>query len=161
MMVEPSWLWFNERRFEKWMIYRFLVGQLLSSLAVLIWCTSYLGRKAADISLSTEPASDKYHGIWGWLFGRKWFWCVPGLLVAIGVAFVGEALWGYLTTGKVKLDTSAGHWSRFVAMMVFFSVAAVLAVSKVVDYSLNLLADRLQYTRDHPTVDHPELGESA
>ncbi|MEE8467123.1 MAG: hypothetical protein V3T22_01630, partial [Planctomycetota bacterium] len=48
----------------------------------------------------------------------------------------------YITTGEVHM-----HWSRFVAMMLMFSVTATLLVTKILDYCLDLLAERLDYLR--------------
>ena len=142
MMISPTLFYLREHRVEEWMIYRFLVGELLSTIAILIWCVTYLGRKAADISLSSDPGQDKYHGIWGWLFSRRWVWLVPIGLLVIGAWLVWPAFIQYLRTGEVT-----EHWSRFVAMMFFFSTAAVIAVCKIVDHCLNLLADRLAYLK--------------
>lgn len=142
MMISPTLFYLREHRVEEWMIYRFLVGELLSTIAILIWCVTYLGRKAADISLSSDPGQDKYHGIWGWLFSRRWVWLVPIGLLVIGAWLVWPAFIQYLRTGEVT-----EHWSRFVAMMFFFSTAAVIAVCKIVDHCLNLLAERLAYLK--------------
>jgi glycosyltransferase involved in cell wall biosynthesis len=142
MMAGPSIYYLENGRLEEWMIYRFLVGELLSTIAVLIWCVTYLGRKAADIGLSSNPEKDKYHGFWGWVFSRKWLWAVPTALGGIGLSFVWRALMQYFSTGEVT-----EHWSRFVAMMFFFSAAAIVVVCKIADYCLNLLADRLAYLK--------------
>ncbi|MHC4219269.1 MAG: glycosyltransferase family 2 protein [Planctomycetota bacterium] len=142
MMISPTLFYLQERRVEEWMIYRFLVGELLSTIAILIWCVTYLGRKAVDISLSSQPAQDKYHGPWGWFFSRRWVWLVPAGLVLIGGWMVWTALLQFIETGHVYV-----HWSRFVAMMFFLSTAAIIVVCKIVDHCMNLLANRLDYLR--------------
>lgn len=149
MLLYPAWFYLENDRLEEWMIYRFLVGRLLSTIAVLICCATYLGQKAANISLSERPAEDKYLGLSGRFFGQRWFWWAPFLLFWIGLAFVREALIAYLKTGEVH-----EHWSRFMAMTFFFSLAAILLVTKAVDFCLNLLADRLHYLR-HRAPDRP------
>jgi hypothetical protein len=147
MMVRPACFYLLNGRLQEWMIYRFLVGELCCTLAVLVCCLSYLGDKAVNISLADDPAGDKYHGLWGWLFSRRWFWAAPSLLVAAGGGLVSGALSELLSTGLVT-----AHWSRFVAMMLCLTVAAILTVTKVVDYCLNLLADRLAYLKLAPEV---------
>jgi glycosyltransferase involved in cell wall biosynthesis len=143
MMIAPTAFYLREHRVEEWMIYRFLVGELLSTIAILIWCVTYLGRKAADISLSADPGRDKYHGIWGWFFRQRWVWLVPIGLLLIGGWLVWPAFLQFIRTGQVF-----EHWSRFVAMMFFFSTAAIIVVCKIVDHCLNLLADRLAYLKE-------------
>ncbi len=140
MLIRPAAHYFAHRTIEEWMIYRFLVGELLSTVAVTIGCVGYLGSKAADIALTDDPAAHRYHGATGWLFRSKWVWAVPLALVGAGGLFVAEAVGSWTATGQVTL-----HWSRFVAMMSCLSVAATITVTKVVDYCLNLLADRLAY----------------
>ncbi len=142
MMIRPTWFYLEHDRLEEWMIYRFLVSVLLVSTAVLILCASHLARKAADISLSSRPARDKYASTLGKLFRTRWFWALPIVLVVAGVALVWDAWRGFLATGEVY-----EHWSRFVIMLLFLSVSAILVVTKFLDHCLNLLAERLQYLR--------------
>jgi hypothetical protein len=147
MMVRPACFYLLHGRLQEWMIYRFLVGELFCTLAVLVCCLGYLGDKAVDIALADDPGRGKYHGLWGWLFSRRWFWAVPPLLVAAGGALVSDAVSDLVSTGLVT-----AHWSRFVAMMLCVTVAATLTVTKVVDHCLNLLADRLSYLKLAPEV---------
>ncbi len=63
-----------------------------------------------------------------------------------------DAATGFVVNGAVT-----EHWSRFVGMMFCLSAAAILVVTKVVDYCLNLLADRLNFLRlmmDETTPSH-------
>ncbi len=86
-----------------------------------------------------------YHGVWGTVFKSPIFWLIPMAMVGMALAFVWEPLFGYLRTGKVY-----EHWSRFLAMMFLLSVAATLIVTKILDFCLNLLADRLAFLRHAP-----------
>lgn len=159
MMITPIASVVVDGQLPGWMIYRFLVGELFTTIAVLIGTVTFLGNKAVDISLSESPAADKYHGIWGWIFSRCWFWAIPTGLLAAGTAFVVEPLRSFVASGEVT-----AHWSLFVSMMGCFSCAAILVVAKTVDYCLNLLADRLSYLKDEswPTIvsfPEPEYSE--
>ncbi len=152
MLAHPFFFYLKNARLEEWMIYRFLVGELFSTVAVLIWCVAYLGGKAADISLSDQPENDKYHGLLGWVFSSRWFWAAPACCALLGGALVFDAATGFVVNGAVT-----EHWSRFVGMMFCLSAAAILVVTKVVDYCLNLLADRLNFLRlmmDETTPSH-------
>lgn len=142
MMWMPTRFWLDNGMLLEWMIYRFLVGVLLASVAVLLLCSSHLARKAADISLSTNPVEDRYTSLVGRLFRGRWFWAVPVLLTLSGVALVWKAWIGFLETGEVY-----EHWSRFVVMLFFLLVSAILVATKFLDHCLNLLAERLQYLR--------------
>ena len=154
MMAYPTVFYVQNAKLEEWMIYRFLVSVLLSSVAVLMVSTSHLARKAADISLSRDPIGARYTNTFGKLVRGRWFWSVPALFVAGGVLLVWDAWRGYLRTGEVY-----EHWSRFVVMMFFLTLSAILAATKFLDHCLNLLAERLTYLREAP--DEWEVDASA
>jgi hypothetical protein len=115
-------------------------------IAIMIGSVSHLGSKAAGISLAGEPTDYRDQGSWGWLLSRRWFWAVPCGLVVLGASFVLQASQTFLLTGTVT-----EHWSRFVAMMFCLSTAANLSVVKIVDYCLNMLAQRLSYLKQAET----------
>jgi glycosyltransferase involved in cell wall biosynthesis len=146
LIYSPLMYWRRESALLEWMIYRLLVAQTLAVLAVLFWCVTYLAQKAADISLSEDPVSDRYHGVLGWVFSRRWFAVIPVALTVIGVAFVWDALLGFLSTGEVT-----EHWSRFVALIFFLTVAGTLTLTKLADYCMNLLAARVAWIRTQST----------
>ena len=142
-MIYPTWYWARNGLIEEWMIYRFVVSELLGTIALMLVCFSYLVRKAADINLSDQPWRDRYRGAVGWAMSRWWFPVVPICLIAFGLAGVWEGLVQYLTTGEVTQ-----HWSRFVLMSGLLSAAAVLALTRILDACLNLLAGHVQYLHD-------------
>jgi len=55
---------------------------------------------------------------------------------------VWDALASYLALGQVT-----EHWSRFVALIFFLTVAGMLSLTKLADYCMNLLADRISWMR--------------
>lgn len=143
LMAYPARYYVSNWHVQEWMVYRFLVAQLLMTVAVLIWSVTFLGSKAASISLSDWPSQARYHGVLGYFFSRRWFWMVPAAIMALGAVLVLGALRQYVTTGEVT-----EHWSRFVAMVSCASVSAILIVTKIVDYCLNLVAERLEFLRE-------------
>jgi glycosyltransferase involved in cell wall biosynthesis len=143
MLLYPAYFYCLHGRLQEWMIYRFLVAEQLSTMATLIWCVTYLGDKAVAISLSEDPVKNKSPGPLGWLYGRGWFPIVPVVVAAIGGVMVLDASGQFLSTGQVFQ-----HWSRFVAMMFFLTVATALLVTWMVSCCLDLLAERLSYLKD-------------
>ena len=67
----------------------------------------------------------------------KW---VPPLLLLLGGALVYGSFVDYVTTGKVF-----DHWSRFIVASSFFLSAAMLGVTKFLDYVLDLVVERQDY----------------
>lgn len=142
MMIYPTWFYMNNVSIEETMIYRFLVAELLTTVGALLICAGHLGSKAADISLSQDPGNLRKRGVLNRLLASPWFWAVPVSLIVGGVILVWDGWMEYVTTGEVNM-----HWSRFVVMMLMFSLAATLLVTKILDYCLDLLAERLDYLR--------------
>lgn len=142
MMISPTLYWLEHRSLLEWMIYRFLVAELFTTIGTLLLCAGHLGSKAAAISLSAEPERAAQRGVSAHFFASRWFWAVPAALVAGGVALIWDALVLYLRTGEVY-----EHWSRFVAMVAMLTLTALFLVTKILDYCLDLLAERLEYLR--------------
>lgn len=137
------WQYSQYGAFQDWMIYHFVVVQLSLIAAVLLACTGYLGSKAVSITLSLQRRI--YSGRLGSLIGHRYFWSVPLSLIALGAVAIAPALVDYLMTGRV--EPRVHHWSRFFAMATAFALAFILIVTRLLDITLDLLADRLEYLR--------------
>ena len=80
------------------------------------------------------------------LLAHRWFWLIPSLLVLAGTVAVGPAAIDYMRTGHVEPATH--HLSRFLAMSFAYSLALILAATRLVDITLDLFNERLAYLRD-------------
>jgi hypothetical protein len=70
------------------------------------------------------------------------FWLVPAVCFLIGGGLVLASFLELLRTGETY-----EHWSRFVAMSFFWSIGSIFAVTRVMDYVLDLLVAQLAYER--------------
>ena len=77
----------------------------------------------------------------------RYFWLVPTLLVIGGGALVVPSFLQLVETGATY-----EHWSRFIAMSLCFSAAIILITTRICDYILGLLQDRLEYLHSRQTV---------
>lgn len=149
MMVFPFYYYFKTRTVAEWMIYRFVVSNFLGTSSCLFFCAGYLTRKIVDIVLfNKNPEADT-----GWLntlFRRALSWYVPLGLFLIGGFLVMPSFKELITTGATN-----EHWSRFIVMSFLFSVGAILMGTRLIDYSINLLGERLQFLQE--PKDWPEL----
>jgi hypothetical protein len=122
------------------MIYRFLVSHVLGTIAALLLCASYLTAKMVKIA---RPAGEGSPGnLWTRFLTSRLFWLVPVACFLVGGALVLASFLEVLRTGETY-----EHWSRFVAMSFFWSIGSIFAVTRVMDYVLNLLAAQLAYER--------------
>lgn len=142
MMASPVVHYLQERTVEEWMIYRFIVAHFLGTCGALTLCTAYLSRKVAALTVLPSERKTPFGGWFHRVFQSPAFWILPAALVLIGGALVGTSFLELVTTGA-----TAEHWSRFIAMSFFASLAFILVVTRVMDYSLGLMFAWLAYRR--------------
>jgi len=141
IMWSPTLYYFQNRSVAEWMIYRFLVSELLGITACLCLSASYLTGRMTSIALAEESSGGQRR--WSArVFQAQWFWAVPLGFCLVGGLLVLASLLDLLTTGMTY-----EHWSRYVAMSFCFATAIILAVTRVIDYVLNLVSDRLEYLK--------------
>ena len=70
------------------------------------------------------------------------FWVAPAACFILGGILVIPSFLELVRTGATY-----EHWSRFITMSVLFSFAFILLVTRMVDYAINLLAERDAYLR--------------
>ena len=142
LMAPPAIYYLQHRVLEEWMIYRFIVSQIFAIAACLCLCASYLTGRIVDLTLADEAFESRYSRSVRF-FQSRGFWLVPALLSFGGTILVFRGFLQLITTGHVT-----EHWSRFVVMSFCFSAATILAITRAVDYILQLLRERLQYVRE-------------
>jgi hypothetical protein len=152
MMLRPALYYIENRSVAEWMIYRFLVSQLIATTACLAFCVSYLTDRIVSMALSKEISGRQRKSF----FRGTHFWLAPSLLVLIGSALVLTSLLQLLSTGSTY-----EHWSRFVVMSFCFSVAIILAMTKAMDYVLDLIEYRMKYLNTVSTEETPRQPASA
>ncbi len=140
LMVSPILHYLRHQSLEEWMIYRFIVSQLLGTVGFLTLCTAYLSRRIVRLTVLSRRADALSRGPLGRFLTSPGFWLLPTLLLAFG----GWLVWGsfreLLATGA-----TAEHWSRFIAMAFFASLALILVVTRILDHSLSLIGGWLSY----------------
>jgi glycosyltransferase involved in cell wall biosynthesis len=134
-MLYPILYYVENRRVQEWMIYRFLVSEVLGTIAALMLCASYLTAKIVKIARPGGEARSR-------LLTSRLFWLIPGVCFFAGGALVLASFLELLRTGETY-----EHWSRFVAMSFFWSIGSIFAVTRIMDYVLDLLAAQLAYER--------------
>ncbi len=142
LMIFPIHYYLETRTVAEWMIYRFVVSNLLGTSACLLFCASYLSRKIVDMVLF-DKTSARGAGLLSKFFGTPFFWCLPLALFLIGGLLVMPSLEELIRTGGTY-----EHWSRFIAMSFMYAVGIILIGTKFIDYSLTLLAERLDFLKE-------------
>ena len=137
LMAMPTAYYLRHRSVAEWMIYRFVVSSLMATSACLLLSAAYLTRKIVGMVLA-GPVREEPRGS---RVGRL-FWIVPGVLLLAGGALVAPSFVELVRTGATY-----EHWSRFIAMSCLVSCGLILIVARIFDFTLDLIAARLEYLR--------------
>ncbi len=139
LMVFPTLYYFRTRTVAEWMIYRFVVSSLLGTSACLLFCAGHVSRRMVNLVLFNRRRTVRQDLLARFLDSRI-FWVSTIFLFLLGGLLVFPSFRELILTGATY-----EHWSRFIVMSFLYSIAIILIGTKIIDYSLNLLADRLDY----------------
>lgn len=139
LMVLPAVHYLRTRTLAEWMIYRFVVGNLLGTSAAWLLAAAHISRRVVQIVLFHQrpaPPDTRF----GRFLRSRLFWPVLlGLFLAGGLLVLPSF------RELIRTGATYEHWSRFIVMSFLYSIAILLLGVKVIGYALDLLADRLAY----------------
>jgi hypothetical protein len=127
---------------EEWMIYRFMVSQLLGTLSGLLFMASFISERIVGITLSSSTETRPVQILSSRFFVSGISHWVAGLFLLAGFLLVGNSLRDRLTLGSTY-----EHWSRYMVMSFFFTISAIIWIGKGLNFILGLIEDRLFYFR--------------
>jgi glycosyltransferase involved in cell wall biosynthesis len=143
LMVTPTIYYLQEHAVQEWMIYRFVVSHLAGTLATFLFSASYLTQKMVKITLPDEGRVQGTRNVLEWFFEGRLVWVIAPLLLLAGGLLVLPSFLELVRTGATY-----EHWSRFIAMSVCWSVAFILIVTWMVDYTLGLVTIQLAFSKN-------------
>lgn len=142
LVASPLAFYLDHRQVTDFMVYRFVVVDLLATCACSLFCASYLSKRIVNIVLQIKTEDSVTQRVLGAFFSSRWFW-----VTTLGLFTIGGALVASSFVQRIRYGAVFEHWSRFVAMSVCVSTAVVLSVTKVVDFTLGLVEERVDYLR--------------
>jgi hypothetical protein len=142
LAASPLAFYVGHRQVTDFMVYRFVVVDLLATSACSLFCASYLSKRVINIVLQVRAEASATQRLLRTFFSSRWFWITTLGLFAIGGALVASSF-----VQRIRYGAIFEHWSRFVAMSACVSCAVVLTVTKVLDYTLGLVEERVDYLR--------------
>jgi hypothetical protein len=145
LMVPPAVYYVEHRSVLEWMIYRFVVADLATTSGVLLVCASYLAKRVVQIVLNLPEQQLLLHKAIGGFMRGAWIWAVVAACLVVAAALVAPSFVELVRTGATY-----EHWSRFIAASVLVSVSVVLLVTRVLEYTIDLLDARMAFVRAHP-----------
>ena len=147
LLALPTVHYLQHGTVEEWMIYRFVVGNLLGVVGVLLLCAGHLAGTTVDALLFAGRPRSRLRSLAARALAGPVFWCVEGALLLTGGLLVLPSFLQLVRTGSTD-----AHWSRFIAMSFLYETAAVLAVTKIAGAFLGMAVERAEYLRNSPPV---------
>ena len=108
---------------------------MLLLAAALLFSAGYLAGRIVDVVLEIH-VNGRAHDTIARLVGARWFWLVPVLLLLAGVS---AAIVGSISEGEGR---------GVFTMVVLGTVAVILAVTRLLDRFIEVVAERLRYERE-------------
>lgn len=125
---------------EDWMIYRLVISCLFGISATLFFSASFITEKIVSITISRPSNEIKKGSLVRRIYSSKMIWFLPFLATVLGLTLIGGSLYDRLVLGETY-----EHWSRYIAMLFFLSVATIVLVTKCIEHVLKLIKSRLDY----------------
>ena len=144
LILPPTVYYLRNRHILEWIIYRFVVADLAITSGTLLLCTSFLARRIVQIVLNLPKQDFVFHRVLGALLRNGWLWVLVVAFLATAAALVAPSFVELVRTGATY-----EHWSRFIAASVLVSVSIILIVTRVLDYTIDLLEARMAFVREH------------
>lgn len=139
LMATPVLHYLRERNVAEWMIYRFIVAHFLVLAGCLLIASAHLSARIVQLVLRRPVPVGRTTALVGAVLRSRLFWLLPTVLLAAGGGLVFSSFVELVETGATY-----EHWSRFIAMSSCWGVASILGVTKILDYSLDLLQARVE-----------------
>ena len=74
------------------------------------------------------------------IYSSRFIWLAPVLGSILGILLIGDSLYNRFFMGETY-----EHWSRYVAMSFFISIAFITLATKSIEHVLKLISARLDY----------------
>lgn len=141
IILQPTYHYLLEHNVEEWMIYRFVPAQLCGTAAVLLAAVSYLARRIVTLVLSIPTSGAPRLSDWvARFFTARATWLVPSAMLLASLLLIWPDIIGRIQTGSMHL-----HWSRWITMCSLSLSALIMVVTRVIDFSLDLLQEQLRF----------------
>lgn len=142
LIALPVMHYIQHRSIEDWMIYRLIVSNLLGITSILFFSASFITEKTVAMTVSKPITAGGRQSLVSKLYGSKFIWAVPLLGTLLGLFLIGDSLYNRIFMGETY-----EHWSRYVVMSFFVSVAFIVMATKSIEHVLKLISERLKYVQ--------------
>ncbi|MCK6682773.1 MAG: glycosyltransferase family 2 protein [Thermoanaerobaculia bacterium] len=150
LMMRPVLRYAGTASLEEWMVYRFIVSNMLGCIGLVGVLGAYVAARVIRLSLYPERPPSHALRLGDWLFRRPSGLVLSALAATLATLLVYPAAVDLLTTGH-----TLAHWSRFITAAFLGLVVAILLGGRYARGVLDLLDAEVEY-RGKGTKDRRE-----
>lgn len=144
LMMSPIINYIKYQKVEDLMIYRLIGCNLLGIISFLFFSAAFITEKVVAMTVSRTSLDRGRQSMLSKIYSSGYSWLVPVLGTILGVLLIGDSLYNRLLMGETY-----EHWSRYVAMSFFISIAFITLATKSIEHVLKLISARLDYMQSN------------
>jgi hypothetical protein len=131
MAVYPTEYYWQNKRIEEWMIYRFVACSLLGSAGFLLLCAAVLANRMSALGPKRRDGDSFWVSAASHLFHWKPLLAFSSLAAVASLVLLWPGIVQFVTTGRITL-----HWSRIIVgafgLLIAFQAMVTLVMLQVV-----------------------------
>jgi len=140
LLVFPVMNYIENKVIADWMIYRLIVSNLLGITSLLFFSAAFVTEKMVAVTVSETSTDKTKQTLVSRVYSSSYVWVIPFLGCILGILLVGDSLYDRFNIGETY-----EHWSRYVTMSFFISIAFIVLTTKSIEHVLKLISSRLKY----------------
>ncbi|MDZ4845263.1 MAG: glycosyltransferase family 2 protein [Chitinophagales bacterium] len=144
LMASPIINYIKFRMVEDLMIYRLIVCNLLGITSFLFFSAAFITEKVVGMTVSRTSLDSVRQSLLSKIYSSGYIWWVPVFGTLLGILLIGDSLYNRFLMGETY-----EHWSRYVAMSFFISIAFITLATKSIAHVLKLISERLDYMQSN------------
>ncbi len=138
IMSTPIIFYLRHFYLEDWMIYRFLVADVLGIMGVLLLSMSSLSRNVVYSTLQSNKVRKKT--LVYYMFEHPFAIFLGILCFIIGTALIFKSVWLRIRTAHTD-----EHWSHYITMIFFYVTGTIILLTFIANKVMNLVKERVTY----------------
>ena len=138
IMFTPIIFYLRHFYLEDWMIYRFLVSDVLGIIGILLLSMSSISRNVVYSTLQSKKERKKT--LVYYVFEHPFAIVLSILCFLIGTALIFKSVWL-----RIRTSHTDEHWSHYITMIFFYVTGTIILLTFIANKVLGLVKDRMTY----------------
>ncbi len=138
IMFTPIVFYISHGYLDDWMIYRFLVADVLGIVGVLLLSMSSLSRNVVYSTVQSTKVRKKT--LIYYMFEHKTAIAFSIICFIIGSLLIYKSVWL-----RIRTSHTDEHWSHYITMIFFYITGTIIMLTYFANRVLNLVKERMDY----------------